>query len=142
MGPARSGGPPGLDPGGKCPNNPTNNDPLSGSGDYDYVVNERIHDLKQRVHHAESEFEKVSPSKKKLARRLVRTHAKLMLAEHAIADVLRLLEKYKRQSFDLEQQDKLEYPACPKCESKDMIVMAGATHWYCQSCNWRFAEED
>ena len=77
MGPARSGGPTGLDPFGKCPKNPKDGKLLGGNADYDYVVTERIKDLSSRLYKAEDRLERVSPSKAKLADELASAKKKL-----------------------------------------------------------------
>ena len=56
MGPARSGGPTGLDPFGACPQNPADGKLLGGKADYDHVVTERIRNLESRLYAAETQL--------------------------------------------------------------------------------------
>ena len=77
MGPTRSGGPTGLDPFGKCPNNPEDGKLLGRNADYDYVVTERIQDLSSRLYKAEDRLKRVKPSKVKLADELASVRKEL-----------------------------------------------------------------
>lgn len=91
MGPARSGGPTGLDPFGKCPRNPEDGQLLGGNADYDYVVTERIDDLKSRLYRAESRLKRVRPSKAKLADELAAARAELAEKDRLLAELRRLI---------------------------------------------------
>ena len=90
MGPARSGGPTGLDPFGTCPNNPTDGKLLGGNADYDCVVTERIRNLSSRLYQAEDQLKRVSPDKTKLADELTLVKAELA-AKNGLLDKLRRL---------------------------------------------------
>lgn len=49
-GPARSEGPPGIDPMGRCPNNPKDGKPQEGKDDYIDLVNGRLAYLESKIH--------------------------------------------------------------------------------------------
>ena len=91
MGPFRSGGPTGLDPGGTCPKNPKDGEPLGGNADYDNVVNARIQDLSSRMHTAENRLKRVRPSKIKLAEELASVKTELAEKNRLLAEVHRLI---------------------------------------------------
>lgn len=91
MGPARSGGPTGLDPGGICPENPKDGKLLGGNDDYDHVVTERIQNLSSRLYKAESGLKRVSPSKAKLADELASAKAELAEKNRLVAEIRRLI---------------------------------------------------
>jgi len=77
-GPARSGGPVGLDPlGGECPNNPKSGERLSGNADYEIVVERRISALETRVYNAEQLLKQVEPGEIDLAKELQKTKKQL-----------------------------------------------------------------
>jgi hypothetical protein len=92
MGPTRSGGPTGLDPFGKCPNNPKDRKPLGGKADYDYVVTERIEDLRSRLYKAEEQLKAVKPSKVKLAAELKSVRAELNKKKELFSNLRHLLK--------------------------------------------------
>jgi len=74
MGPARSGGPVGVDPFGECPGNPKDGKLVGGSADYEIVVTRRIRGLEKQLYDTQQELEdlrkiKVMP-KAKLAEEL------------------------------------------------------------------------
>lgn len=58
-GPARSGGPLGLDPFGECPGNPKDGRKLGVNTDYEIVVTRRIRVLESRAYNAEQEVERL-----------------------------------------------------------------------------------
>src|SRR5437899_339530 len=89
----RSGGPLGLDPFGTCPNNPTDGKLLGEDKDYEYVVNKRIEDLTLRAYNAEGRLKAVSPSQKKLARKLAILQEKLGKKELVIRQFRKILRK-------------------------------------------------
>lgn len=91
MGPARSGGPTGLDPGGTCSRNPKDGKLLGGNADYDYVVTERIQNLSSRLYKAESSMRRVSPSKVKLADELASAKAELAEKNRLLTELRRLV---------------------------------------------------
>ncbi|MCX6786909.1 MAG: hypothetical protein NTY93_00040 [Candidatus Kaiserbacteria bacterium] len=91
-GPARSGGPLGLDPFGACPGNPKDGQLLGGKDDYENVVTYRILDLESRVYEAEELLKKVSPSKIKLAETLDREQGKLIKQTLLLREIRRLIE--------------------------------------------------
>jgi len=91
MGPARSGGPTGLDPFGDCPKNPADGKLLGGHGDYDYVVTERIESLESRVAHAENRLKKVSPKKSQLADELVQAKLELFKKDQVLTQLRHIL---------------------------------------------------
>ena len=91
MGPARSGGPTGLDPSGKCPKNPKDKKLLGGNADYDYVVTERIQNLESRLYSAEERLKAVEPSKAKLADELESARAELSEKDRILAELRRLI---------------------------------------------------
>lgn len=91
MGPARSGGPTGLDPFGKCPKNPGDGKSLGGNADYDHVVTERIQNLESRLYIAEEQLEKVKPSKIKLADELDSVRTELAKKNQLLAQLRRLI---------------------------------------------------
>jgi len=93
MGPARSGGPTGIDPFGKCPKNPTDGKLLDGNADYDNVVNERIQDLESRLSTAERRLKQISPSKAKLADRLASAEEELFKKKQALTELQNLILK-------------------------------------------------
>lgn len=92
MGPNRSGGPAGLDPGGTCPKNPKDGNLLGVGADYDYVVTERIENLSARMHSAEDRLKRVSPSKVKLADELASAKKELAEKDRLLAELRRLIE--------------------------------------------------
>jgi len=67
-GPARSGGPVGLDPlSGECPGNPKDGESVGGSADYEIVVTRRINKLESNLYNAQQrveELEQIVDSKK------------------------------------------------------------------------------
>ena len=91
MGPARSGGPTGLDPGGTCPKNPKDGNLLGGNADYDHVVTERIQNLSSRLYRAEDRLKRVSPSKAKLADELAATKTEIAKKNQLLAELRRLI---------------------------------------------------
>ena len=91
MGPARSGGPTGLSPFGKCPKNPVDGKLLGGNADYDHVVTERIDDLSSRLYRAEERLKRVSPNKTKLADKLVSVKTELAEKNRLLAELRRLI---------------------------------------------------
>ena len=91
MGPARSGGPTGLDPGGTCPKNPKDGKLLGGNADYDHVVTERIQSLSSRLYRAEDLLKRVSPSKAKLADELAATKTELAEKNRLLTDLRRVI---------------------------------------------------
>lgn len=91
MGPARSGGPVGLDPFGTCPGNPKGGERLGGNRDYEYVVTERIENLESRLSSAEEELERLRPGKVELAKKLVETEQKLALSEGLLNEIRHVL---------------------------------------------------
>ncbi|KKQ30343.1 MAG: hypothetical protein US45_C0047G0010 [Candidatus Nomurabacteria bacterium GW2011_GWA1_37_20] len=93
MGPARSGGPTGLNPFGVCPKNPKDGELLGGNADYDYVVTERIQKLESRLYSAEERLEAVKPSKAKLADELKFARAELSEKDRILAELRRLIGK-------------------------------------------------
>jgi len=95
MGPARSGGPTGLDPFGICPNNPKDGKLLGGNADYDHVVTERIRNLESQLYWAKEQLEKVKPSKIKLAEELAFVKNELERRKNVLGDVCRLIERNK-----------------------------------------------
>jgi len=64
MGPARSGGPIGLDPFGECPNNPKDGKRLGGNNDHDIVVTRRIRALESRAYAGKQAIERLEEIKK------------------------------------------------------------------------------
>lgn len=64
MGPARSGGPIGLDPFGECPGNPKNGEKIGGKNDYEIVVTRRISNLETQAHIGKQAVEKLEKIKK------------------------------------------------------------------------------
>ncbi|MCI0619913.1 hypothetical protein L0Y40_02660 [Candidatus Wolfebacteria bacterium] len=91
MGPARSGGPTGLDPGGTCPKNPKDGKLLGGNADYDHVVTERIKNLSSRLYRAEDRLKRVSQSKTKLADELASVKTELFEKNRLIDELRRLI---------------------------------------------------
>ncbi|MEK7080646.1 MAG: hypothetical protein AAB925_02355 [Patescibacteria group bacterium] len=91
MGPARSGGPTGLDPFGKCPKNPKDGKLLGENADYDYVVTERIRNLESRLYGAEEQLKKVKPGKIKLADELDSVRKELFEKDQLITKLRGLL---------------------------------------------------
>ena len=91
MGPARSGGPTGLDPFGACPKNPTDSKLLGGQDDYDYVVNSRINELTSRVRQLESQLDQVSPGDIILAEELAKTKIELGDKNRLFDEIRRLI---------------------------------------------------
>jgi len=92
MGPARSGGPVGLDPCGACPGNPVDGKLLGGKNDYENVVTYRIQDLESRLYKAEGHLKDVSPDKAKLADELIVTKEELAKKIGILGDLHRLIE--------------------------------------------------
>ncbi len=87
MGPARSGGPVGLDPCGKCPGNPIDGESLGGKQDYEYVVNERIDGLEKRLYRAEAILKKVEPDKLALVQKITSLESENQSFRSRIAQV-------------------------------------------------------
>jgi hypothetical protein len=92
-GPARSGGPPGLDPFGKCPNNPVDGVRREGKDDYAQVVNDRIRDLESRLYRAEHKLKQVEPDKLELAERLEKAEAELRRRDKLWVKVVELVHE-------------------------------------------------
>jgi len=92
MGPARSGGPTGLDPFGKCPKNPKDGKFLEGNADYDYVVTERIRNLESRLYRAEERLKAMKPSKIKLADELESLRDQLAEKNQLLEKIHRLIK--------------------------------------------------
>ena len=91
MGPARSGGPSGLDPFGKCPNNPKDGKSLGGSADYDYVVTERIQNLESQLSKAKEQLRATKPSKTNLSNALRSVKTELAEKKQLLDKIFRLL---------------------------------------------------
>lgn len=87
MGDSRSGGPVGIDPFGKCPNNPLNGKCLPERQDYDIVVTQRIEELTRRMYLAEKRLESVRPSKIFLAKELAAVKSQLSRAKDKLATI-------------------------------------------------------
>jgi len=64
MGPARSGGPVGVDPFGECPGNPKDGNRLSGFGDREVVITRRIRNLEKQLYDTQQELEELREIKK------------------------------------------------------------------------------
>lgn len=90
MGPFRSDGPIGLDPFGRCPNNPADGVRRSGNIDYEDVVKQRIADLQTKLSQAETKLEQVKPSKKALATNLTVTRGELAEAKIRLSQIAEL----------------------------------------------------
>jgi hypothetical protein len=95
-GPARSGGPIGLDPFGACPGNPVDGKLLGGKNDYENVVIYRIRDLESRLYKAEELLKRTSPSKAKLAAELAAVEAKLAAVRREFAETKAIAERVCR----------------------------------------------
>ncbi|HAV65942.1 TPA: hypothetical protein DHW58_01465 [Patescibacteria group bacterium] len=93
MGPARSGGPPGLDPGGECSNNPEDGHRLGGNRDLAIIVERRIRDLASRAYTAEQKLKQVDPGVIKLAEELAETKRKLSDAQDRAQKAVVLLSQ-------------------------------------------------
>ena len=91
MGPARSGGPTGLDPGGTCPKNPKDGEFLGGNADYDHVVTDRIQNLIARLYRTEDRLKRVSPTKAKLADELAFVKTELGEKDRLLSELRRLI---------------------------------------------------
>jgi hypothetical protein len=91
MGPARSGGPTGLDPGGTCPKNPKDGKLLGGQADYDHVVTQRIEDLRSRLYKAEDQLKSVKPGELELAKQLASTKQELYAKNQLLSELRRLI---------------------------------------------------
>lgn len=74
MGPARSGGPIGVDPFGECPNNPKDGKRLGGQADHEVVVTRRIRALESKLYNTEQELTELrkikNTTKAKMAQRI------------------------------------------------------------------------
>jgi hypothetical protein len=100
MGQTRSGGPLGLDPFGKCPNNPTGTPiegMVAGKKDYEYVVIERIKELELRAHTAEEKLKRVTPTKKQLVKRIVEIEEELFRKNQVINGVLEIMDQIGKE---------------------------------------------
>ena len=93
MGPARSGGPLGVDPFGECPGNPKDGKPLGGKSDYEVVVERRISGLEHRAYAAEQKLKSVSPSKLKLAEELESVRKELLERNQLLREVHQKVSK-------------------------------------------------
>jgi hypothetical protein len=93
MGPSRSGGPTGLDPFGKCPNNPKNTKRSEGITDYDNVVTQRIKELESRACIAEEKLKKVKPSKQAIANELDSVKKQLSGAMQVLSQIRDVLAR-------------------------------------------------
>lgn len=97
MGPTRSGGPPGLDPSGACPQNPKDGKLLGGSADYEHVVNERIRKLERRAYDAEKRLGLIGPDKHELAEQLTTVKEENTKLHTLIACISDLLAEHDTQ---------------------------------------------
>lgn len=93
MGPARSGGPLDLDPGGTCPNNPEDGKLLGGKEDYEEVVLQRIHNAEARAHQAEQDLRRVAPGERGLAEELAAKRILLMRYDQVVTEIRKILGK-------------------------------------------------
>ena len=93
IGPARSGGPLGIDPFGACPDNPIDGKKQPGNDDYEDLVNGRIASLKSGLTEALQAVQLVERARKSTKLDLVK---KLEHAEEK-------LHKYDRLLVDLHQ---------------------------------------
>ena len=88
----------GLDPSGKCPNNPEDEIQRNGDTDYTDVVEQRIEKMERRAYQAERDLQKVAPSKIALANELQRTKEQLQVKTHQLNEIERLLRPSHDQS--------------------------------------------
>jgi hypothetical protein len=79
MGPARSGGPLGVDPFGICPNNPLDGKRREGKTDYEDVVTQRIDGLTAENGHLKNEINRLTkmltPTIKQMQKRIDKLEA-------------------------------------------------------------------
>ncbi len=88
MGPSRSGGPLGIDPGGICPHNPVDGKRLGDKRDYEYVVLDRIASAERRARDAEYRLAQTSPDKISLAENLEKSEQAVRRLQAAISQIL------------------------------------------------------
>lgn len=91
MGPTRSGGPVGLDPGGACPNNPEDGEMVGHGIDHEIVVTQRIRKLESRAYAAEASLREVAPGAKKLTRKLREAKTQLNDRNHRLREIRKAL---------------------------------------------------
>ncbi len=81
-GPARSGGPAGIDPFGLCPNNPIDGQRQKENDDYEDIVNGRIQKLEREVQEGRRAIKLIEKARKEtkidLAKRLKNAEKKLL----------------------------------------------------------------
>jgi hypothetical protein len=96
MGPARSGGPAGVDPFGECPGNPKDGELVGGSADQDIVIERRIKRLETSAYTAEErakELEEINSKKK------IQLHRDLKEAEKEIAGLKKTLVEISEKAI-------------------------------------------
>lgn len=91
MGPARSGGPTGVDPFGECPKNPKDGKLIGGNADQDVVIERRIMKLESRAYKAEERLKSVKPSKIKLAEDFAAARKELAEKDRQLGEARRVL---------------------------------------------------
>lgn len=93
MGPTRSGGLLGIDPGGTCPHNPLDGKLLGGKEDYESVVEQRILRLSSRATTAEAKLRAVESDKQELAEELAKTRQDLSKARFRLEQIRGIANK-------------------------------------------------
>ncbi len=91
-GPARSDGPTGLDPFGRCPNNPVDGKRQPGKNDYEDCVNGRIAKLEKKLYEANEAVETVQVAKGSSKVSLIK---RLKEAERKVSLLAKTLTKMK-----------------------------------------------
>lgn len=103
-GSARSGGPLGLDPFGKCPNNPVDGKRREGNEDYHDVVEQRIRRLQSEAYSATQraeKAEKIAGSKKKdLFDQLETANKEIRRKDEVIKSILGMASKEAREIIE------------------------------------------
>jgi hypothetical protein len=104
MGPARSGGPIGLDPFGECPNNPTDGKRSSPSVDHEIVVERRMIKYKDEIYILQAEnsdlkkkLKDVEPSKEELASTNVTLKSILEKTRQEFIDIEKALKQIQNR---------------------------------------------
>ncbi len=107
MGPARSDGPPGIDPFGHCPDNPVDGQRQPGKEDYEDCVNGLIKKLESELYAAKESVKIVETAKKSTK---VDLACQLEEKQEELSQIKILLKKalYSIQSISQEISSKIE----------------------------------
>ncbi len=93
MGSCHSGGPLGLDPFGKCPNNPIDGIRREGRIDYEDVVNQRIEEITLRATTAEGKLKQVDPGLLAITEECSRLRSEVFRLKNLLLEVKEVANK-------------------------------------------------